>query len=82
MQNKNIKHNDHIILILGLPWRHIEEKENVLLKKEECIVAKKYWPPDFKIGNHFLQIIDYISQLEYQNSVDYEFLYNLLIEVS
>jgi hypothetical protein len=70
----------------GLPWRKIQDKDDVLKCKEECHRDKKTKLLGEEVFDrcreNVAKILDYIDSLSYQNKVDYEYIYKLLKLVS
>uniref|UniRef100_A0A1I7S6A1 non-specific serine/threonine protein kinase n=1 Tax=Bursaphelenchus xylophilus TaxID=6326 RepID=A0A1I7S6A1_BURXY len=54
----------------ALPWRHIEDDEDMALKKKKTPIAEMimHLPKDFKV------MADYLSTLTYDSSPNYDFL--------
>ncbi|KAF1770843.1 hypothetical protein GCK72_002667 [Caenorhabditis remanei] len=70
-----------LILVGGLPWRKITDKNDVLKCKEECRKEKRHTLyTGIKHTTELNKILDYIDSRAYQDRVDYAFIYKALGE--
>uniref|UniRef100_A0A915C3A5 Protein kinase domain-containing protein n=1 Tax=Parascaris univalens TaxID=6257 RepID=A0A915C3A5_PARUN len=68
-----------LLLIHGLPWRKISDKNEVLTMKEEC--RKTHRDKLFhglKCKDEFGKIMEYVDSLHYEDRVDYLYVYEML----
>ncbi|UMM31884.1 hypothetical protein L5515_005907 [Caenorhabditis briggsae] len=68
-----------LILPAGLPWKGISDKGTVSQMKEE-VRSKKETYLGIKCGAELEKIILYLDQLQYQDHVDYQYIYKILNE--
>uniref|UniRef100_A0A1I7UUK0 Protein kinase domain-containing protein n=1 Tax=Caenorhabditis tropicalis TaxID=1561998 RepID=A0A1I7UUK0_9PELO len=70
-----------LIIVGGLPWRKLNEKDDVRKCKEECRKDRKStFFLGIKHSNELSKILDYIDSIAYQDRVDYKFIYRHLSE--
>ena len=71
-----------LILVGGLPWKKLNEKNEVLLAKEECRKEKRHTLyTGLKYTVELNKILVYIDSQAYQDRIDYQFIYKSLEEV-
>ncbi|KAI1709100.1 protein kinase domain-containing protein [Ditylenchus destructor] len=64
---------------LGLPWKRMEAKADVLKAKEECRNEKKdRLVKGLSCGDVLNGILKYIDSLKYEDGVDYDYIYHEL----
>lgn len=68
----------------GLPWKKLNDKKEVLPVKLESWHGRTDNPlyGEMQNVNEIAKILGYVSQLQYQDKVDYSFIYKLLYEVN
>ncbi|WKX97910.1 hypothetical protein Q1695_013534 [Nippostrongylus brasiliensis] len=67
----------------GLIWKRMADKHEVLKVKEECRTTKRdamFGP--LKCKEELGTVLDYIDKLQYQDHVDYTYIYKMLEEAS
>ncbi|CAL2032006.1 unnamed protein product [Caenorhabditis brenneri] len=70
-----------LILVGGLPWKKLNEKNEVLLAKEECRKEKRHTLyTGLKYTVELNKILVYIDSQAYQDRIDYQFIYKSLEE--
>lgn len=70
-----------LILIGGLPWRKLNDKNEVLKMKEECRKDKRpLLYTGIKQTAELNKVLDYIDSRAYQDRLDYQFIYKSLSE--
>ncbi|VDM50682.1 unnamed protein product [Toxocara canis] len=68
-----------LVLIEGLPWRKVSDKNEVLKVKEECRTKnREKLLRSVKCKEEFGKIMDYIDSLHYEDRVDYSYVYEML----
>ncbi|EGT56243.1 hypothetical protein CAEBREN_00165 [Caenorhabditis brenneri] len=71
-----------LILVGGLPWKLLDEKNEVLLVKEECRKEKRHTLyTGLKHTVELNKILVYIDSQAYQDRIDYQFIYKSLEEI-
>ncbi|CAI2336633.1 unnamed protein product [Caenorhabditis sp. 36 PRJEB53466] len=70
-----------LILLGGLPWRKISDKNEVMKAKEDCRKDKRSTLyTGIKQTTELNKVLDYIDTRAYQDRVDYQFIYKALTE--
>ncbi|CAG9530109.1 unnamed protein product [Cercopithifilaria johnstoni] len=67
-----------LLVVTGLPWRKISDKNEVLRVKEECRTNRDKLLYGIKCKEEFGKILEYIDSLHYEDRVDYSYIYELL----
>ncbi|TKR67693.1 hypothetical protein L596_023804 [Steinernema carpocapsae] len=72
-----------LIITSGLPWKKIQDRNEVLRVKEECRKDKRdQMFHGVKCKESFGKIMDYIDALHYHDRIDYSYVYDLLKEAA
>uniref|UniRef100_A0A7E4ZUP2 Protein kinase domain-containing protein n=1 Tax=Panagrellus redivivus TaxID=6233 RepID=A0A7E4ZUP2_PANRE len=69
-----------LIVPKGLPWRRESEKVAVQKIKDACRQNTEMFFNKIKAENDLVKIIKYLDGLEYTDTVDYEYIYQVLNE--
>ncbi|PIO54513.1 hypothetical protein TELCIR_24123, partial [Teladorsagia circumcincta] len=69
------------VLVVGLIWKRIADKNEVLKVKEECRTTKKeQMLGSLKCKDELWRVLEYIDKLQYHDHVDYTYIYKMLEE--
>lgn len=78
MYKKNCFKKFSFIFILGLPWRKVADKDTVMRMKEDCRQNREQLFHGMKCKLEFGKIMEYVDSLNYEDQVDYQFIYEML----
>ncbi|VDO58824.1 unnamed protein product [Onchocerca flexuosa] len=67
-----------LLIVTGLPWKKISDKNEVMKVKEECRMNREKLFYGVKCKEEFGKILEYIDSLHYEDRVDYSYIYELL----
>uniref|UniRef100_A0A1I7YNB5 Protein kinase domain-containing protein n=1 Tax=Steinernema glaseri TaxID=37863 RepID=A0A1I7YNB5_9BILA len=72
-----------LIIATGLPWKKIQDRNEVLRVKEECRKDKRdQFFHGVKCKESLGKIMEYIDALHYHDRIDYSYVYDLLKEAA